>query len=163
MEDPNAPDPNRKVRASLLDRLLDDAPDSGPEKPPLRTQPRNRFAISLVRDLGLLLNTRSTKRFDVGKDAGTRSVLDYGVDDYTHMSPQSEPDRRTIEKHVREAITAFEPRLVNPKIRCEPVEGHHRQCVLRISAWLWAETTREPVSFSIMLDLQEGEARVYGR
>ena len=156
------PNPDRKVRASILDRLLDDNPDGPPEKPPFRTQSRGRFANSLIRDLGLLLNTRTTKRFDVGEEAGTRTVLDYGVDDYAHLSPASEADRMLIERQIKSAIKYFEPRLQVTRIRVVPVEGKHRQCELRVWALLWADTVREPVSFRVALNMQEGTTTVHG-
>lgn len=145
-----------------MDRLLDDDPDGPAEKPPFRTQTRGRFARSLIRDLGLLLNTRVTKRFDVGKDAGTRTVLDYGVDDHSHLSPASEDDRLLMERQVRDAIRYFEPRLQVTRIRVAEVPGRHRECELRVWALLWADTAREPVSFRVALNLQDGTSTVHG-
>ncbi len=163
MSSPSTPaDPNRKVRASILDRLLDDEPGDRPERPPMRVQSRNQFARSLMRDLGWLLNTRCTARVPVGKEAGPRTVLDFGVDDMTHLAPASYDDRLIMARVLKEAITAFEPRLQVVRLTVEPMAGKHREVEVRLEAWLWTDQVREPVSFRVMLDLGRGEAEVRG-
>ncbi|MCB9538202.1 MAG: type VI secretion system baseplate subunit TssE [Myxococcales bacterium] len=159
---PTSRDPNRKVRASLIDRLIDEEPGNKPERPPLRVQSRNQFARSLMRDLGWLLNTRCGEKKPVGKEAGPRTVLDYGVEDLTHLAPASYDDRQVMAKRIRDAITAFEPRLQVTRLTVEPVEGKHREVEVRVEAWLWTDEVREPVSFRVMLDLADGEAEVRG-
>ena len=154
--------PQRKVRASVLDRLLDDEPSSGAERPPFRVQNRSAFARSMIRDLSLLLNTRTTERFDVG-EAGPRTVLDYGVDDFTHLAPASYDDRRVIARHVKDAIAAFEPRLKVRRLAVEPLEGKPSVCSVYVEAYLEAEGIREPVSFRAVFDTNEGSVEVNGR
>ncbi len=154
--------PERKVRASLLDRLLDDEPAGAVERPPFRVQTRSRFARSMIRDLSWLLNTRTTERFDVG-EAGPRSVLDYGVDDFTHLAPASFDDQRLVARYVRDAIAAFEPRLQVRRLVVEPLEGKPAVCSVYVEAMLVAEGIREPVSFRAVFDTNEGSVEVHGR
>lgn len=153
----------RKYRASILDRLQDDDPGSKPERPPFRVQSRARYARSIIRDLQYLLNTRCTKRFDVGEVAGPRTVLDYGVDDFTHLSPQNYEDRDVISAQFRAAIEAYEPRLAINEVRVEEIEGQVRKLALRFDAMLIGGGTREPVSFGLMLDQNEGTVDLIGR
>jgi type VI secretion system lysozyme-like protein len=153
---------DRKVRAPLLDRLLDDEPGGQPERPPLRTQTRNELARSIVRDLKWLLNTRCVKRYDVGKDLGSRSVIDFGLDDFTHLTPASYDDRELLARQLREAIRAFEPRLQIRQVTVEPIPGRHRALEARFSAFLLTEDAREPVSFRVEVDASEGDIEVHG-
>ncbi len=162
MRSPRGADqPQRKVRASLLDRLLDDEPSSGPERPPFRVMTRNAFARTMIRDLSYLLNTRTTERFDVG-EAGPRSVLDYGVDDFTHLAPASYDDQRLVARYVKDAITAFEPRLEVKRLVVEPLEGKPTMCSVYVEAYLNAEGIREPVSFRAVFDTNQGSVEVHG-
>ena len=157
-----AGEPEKKVRASILDRLLDDEPGAGPERPPFRVQTRGKFARSLIRDLTWLLNTRCTERFDVG-DVGPRSVLDFGVDDYTHLAPASFYDQRQVSRYLREALAAFEPRLKVRRLDLDRVEGKHTLCNVYVEAILLAEGIREPVSFRAVFDTTDGSVQVHGR
>lgn len=157
-----ADEPPRKVRASLLDRLMDDEPSGAVERPPFRVQTRNQFTRSMIRDLTWLLNTRTTERFDVG-EAGPRSVLDYGVDDFTHLTPASYDDQRLVARQVKDAITAFEPRLDVRRLSVEPIDGKPGMCAVFVEAILNADGVREPVSFRAVLNTKEGSAEVHGR
>lgn len=161
MSSPGGPR-DRNVRAGLLDRLLDDEPGGPPERPPMRTQSRNEFARSIVRDLKWLLNTRCTARFDLGKEAGPRSVLDFGLDDFTHLGPASYDDRELLARQLREAIKAFEPRLQIRQVTVEPIAGQHRALEARFQAFLLTEDAREPVSFRVRVDTSEGDIEVHG-
>lgn len=158
----------RQTRASVLDRLIDDTPGIAPERPPFRTQNRAEFGRSILRDLQRLLNTRTT--FEAKMDARTRrrrkpndrSVVDYGLSDFTHLHPASEEDRNILARTLREAIAAFEPRLKIRRLTVEPVDGRRSQCEVRIQAWLLMEHAREPVSFGLALDGSEGTVVVSG-
>jgi len=153
----------RKYRASLIDRLMDDDPGSKPERPPFRAQNRGEYARSLIRDLGFLFNSRTTKRFDIGPIAGPRSVLDYGIDDYTHLSPANYEDRTTIARHFESAIRAYEPRLQINKVTVEQVPEQHRQLLIRFDAVLVGGGTTEPVSFGLVVDQSQGTVELSGR
>lgn len=153
----------RKYRASILDRLMDDDPGNKPERPPFRVQTRARYARSIIRDLQYLLNSRCTKRYDVGETAGPRTVMDYGVDDFTHLSPQNYEDRDVISARFREAIEAFEPRLAINEVRVEEIDGQVRKLALRFDAMLIGGGTSEPVSFGLMIDQSQGTVDLIGR
>lgn len=153
----------QSYRASLLDRLMDDEPGGKPERPPFRVQTRSEYARALVRDLNFLFNTRTTKRWDLGEVAGPRSSLDFGVDDFTHLSPQNYEDRNSIARIFREAIVAFEPRLRIGDVTVEPVPGHPRSVVLRFDAELLGGDSPEPVSFGLRVDQSEGTVKFDGR
>ncbi len=132
------------------------------ERPSFRVLTRKQFARSMIRDLTWLLNTRTTERFDIG-DVGPRSVLDYGVDDFTHLTPASFDDQRLIARQVKDAITAFEPRLDVRRLSVEPVDGKPGILSVYVEAILIAEGVREPVSFRAVFNTKEGSVEVHGR
>lgn len=152
---------SRMVRAPLLDRLLDDQPDGEPEKPPFRAQSRAEYGRSVLRDLGWLFNARCVALFD--ETVGARTVMDYGVEDFTHLTPSSEADRTQLAKWIRQAMKAFEPRLVVKQVNVRPVEGNHRCLEAYFEARLVGGPLNEPVSFRAILDMSEGGVQVVGR
>ena len=158
-------DRRRRIRAPLLDRLLDDDPDGPPERPPKRVLSRNDFAKSVVRDLEWLFNTRSTARIrtDATKRPHSGTVLDYGLEDFTHLMPASYVDRETLAKAVRTAITAFEPRLEIHRVTVNPVDGKHMLAEVTCEAYLVADEVREPVSFRVRVDASQGTVEIDGR
>lgn len=129
----------------------------------MRTQTRTQLARSIIRDLEWLLNTRCTRRFDMGEEAGRRTVLDFGLDDFTHLAPASHDDRQIMARQIRQAIAAFEPRLQIRNLRIEPDPNHHRLLEVQFDAVLIAEDVREPVSFRAVVNSSEGTLQVHGR
>lgn len=151
----------RRVRAPLLDRLLDDQPGDEPERPPFRAQTRAQYGRSVLRDLGWLFNARCVARFD--ETVGRRTVMDYGVEDFTALVPSSEGDRTSLAKWIRQALKAFEPRLVVKNVTVRQVEGNHRALEVLFEARLVGGPLNEPVSFRAILDTSEGGVQVLGR
>lgn len=153
----------KAYRASILDRLMDDEPGAPPERPPFRVQRKPQYARSIVRDLVYLFNTRCTRRYDVGPVAGPRTVLDYGVDDFTHLSPQNYEDRNQLAKWLREAVIAYEPRLKISEVTITEVEGKQRVLKVRFDGMLLGGGTSEPVSFGLLVNQSEGTVELGGR
>lgn len=153
----------RRVRASLLDRLIDEEPGSPPERPPFRAQTRGEYGRSIQRDLYWLLNTRNMARVHEASPEEGRSVLEYGLPDFTHLAPGSWDDRQRLARNIKEAIDAFEPRLNVRRVMVEPVEGQHRSLTAYIEALLLGDSVPEPVSFRLVLDASGGSVRVDGR
>lgn len=158
-------DRRRRIRAPLLDRLLDDDPNGPLERPPLRVLPRNDFAKSVVRDLSWLFNTRCTARIqaDGSKRAHTGTVIDYGLEDFSHLMPASQPDREALARAVKTAIAAFEPRLQVHRVVVSPIEGRHLAAEILCEAYLVADEVREPVSFRVRVNTSEGTVELDGR
>ena len=158
-------DRKRSIRAPLLDRLIDESPGGLPERPPLRVLKRNAFAKSVVRDLVWLLNTRSASRIMAGGELRphTNTVIDYGVEDFSHLVAGSYDDRQRLAKSIRHAIKIYEPRLKVHRLTVEPVEGQHLSAAILCEGWLVADAVREPVSFSMRIDTSEGKVELDGR
>lgn len=159
-----ASDPDqRRVRASVLDRLIDEEPGGQPERPPFRAQTRAEYGRSIQRDLYWLLNTRNTARVHGEAAPEGRSVLEFGLPDFTHYGPGSWDDRQRLARQIRETIDAFEPRLKVRRVMVEPMEGQHRALVAYIEALLLGDAVPEPVSFRLVLNPSEGSVTVNGR
>src|SRR5215510_1066512 len=116
------PKPIAGARALLFDRLVDVPPDWEQHKQPLRILNRDQLKASVRRELGRLLNTRcSIPLHRLG--AEERSVINYGIPDFSSLSPHNADDHALIASIVGQTITAFEPRLRNVRVEVGPAFG----------------------------------------
>ena len=106
------------VRVPLLDRLWDVNPWAKAEFTPLRSYSLDEYRNSVIRDLGFLLNTRSPVTADEF-DKENLTVLEYGMPDFAHYSPENEDDRKLLARRIEHAIRNFEPRLRHPYVSVE--------------------------------------------
>ncbi len=143
-------------RASLLDRLIDDMPDRSRELRPLRTQSRKKLRDSLHRDLLWLLNTRTPLPGTLF-DETDLTVIDYGIPDFGSYSTASSENQYLLARRMERAISAFEPRLSNVRVRTEPVPRNEKTVAVIIEAMLVVEDVREPVSFRTIFQNDTGE------
>jgi type VI secretion system lysozyme-like protein len=66
---------------------------------------------SVIREVTMLLNTRSPLPATAFLRAKRRTVLSYGLPDFIHFSPRSRVDAQLLAKQIRESVSAYEPRL----------------------------------------------------
>ena len=155
------PKPVEGGRALLFERLVDSEPRSREEEAqPLRVHDRKELKESVRRELARLLNTRSS----VGSHllgAQERTVLDYGIPDFSSLSAQSGDDQNRLARIVAQAIAAFEPRLRDVQVLVERVRANDRALLLRINAVLAVGLLAEPVSFPVLVRTKTGEAEVH--
>lgn len=113
--------------APLFDRLCAAADDSvGPLD-------ARGLQASLARDLADLLGTRSRlplQRFT--DEAGT--VLDYGLPDFSALSPRSDDDRQGLKDAIMHAIACFEPRLMHVQVDVDDWTGNAEHARVHLSA-----------------------------
>lgn len=151
---------------SVVDRLLDDAPDVSTEPPWSWTQDVGDLKQSLMRDLEALLNTRQTAQ-RLTRDAPdaeiAQSVLTYGLPDLTSFAATSDDARETLRWAVEEAIHRFEPRLVNVRVVLrEPESKFDRTLRLTVEAWLAMDPEPVPVQFDTVVEPSSGVYKVKG-
>src|SRR5438132_350924 len=119
---------------SILDRLLDAEP--GNTREPLADHFQNLRELEAVvaRDLELLLNTKRESLAELPTEFTevNRSLVTYGLPDFTDFSLDSIEDRSRILRTVEQAITNFEPRLQNVHVAIEPPRPHDRGLRFRI-------------------------------
>jgi type VI secretion system lysozyme-like protein len=155
------PKPVEGGRALLFERLVDREPRSREEEAqPLRVHDVGELKESVRRELARLLNTRcSVPSHLLG--AQERTVLDYGIPDFSSLSAQSGDDQNRLARIIAQAITAFEPRLRDVQVLVERLRANDRALLLRINAVLAVGMLAEPVSFPVLVRTKTGEAEVH--
>ncbi len=143
------PDPGG-ARALLFERL-EDGDVGSPEARPFRVHDREGLRASVARELSRLLNTRCALGAAELLGRGTRTVLEYGLPDWSPAHARDPGARAALEASARRAIEAFEPRLREVRVCAEPVPGRERELRLRIDAMLSVDGASEPVSFPVVL------------
>lgn len=146
------------TRALLFDRLVDQQPAQREEPVPFRILTRAGLHESVRREVERLLNTRCP--FPDGFLPGQRTVVDYGLPDFSHLSPASAPDRQAMASAITRAIEAYEPRLRSIRVLIEPDPHNGNRGIGRIEAQLIVGKVQEPVSFPFLLRPLEGVAEL---
>lgn len=149
------------ARASLVDRLVDRDPRSSREARPLRILDRRALKESVRRDLGWVLNTRSPVAASQ-LEGQERTVVNYGLPDFSAMSPQNLDDHQRLAVNITRTIEAYEPRLRQPRVRVEEFRDNEKSLRIRIDALLAVGSITEPVSFTATMRTATGEAVVDG-
>jgi type VI secretion system protein ImpF len=148
---------HENLQASILDRLIDNEPEVSFEPVQFRLLDMRQIKARVIRDLENLLNTR---RLADPPDAEfselNRSVLIYGIKDYTSLNPRSASVRKLLRQDIEKAIARFEPRLKNVKVQLEPDQKSH-SLRFRINAMLVIEPEKEPVQFDTFFDINRSE------
>ena len=148
---------HENLQASILDRLIDNEPEVSFEPVQFRLLDMRQIKARVIRDLENLLNTR---RLADPPDAEfselNRSVLIYGIKDYTSLNPRSASVRKLLRQDIEKAIARFEPRLKNVKVQLEPDQKGH-SLRFRINAMLVIEPEKEPVQFDTFFDINRSE------
>jgi type VI secretion system protein ImpF len=161
------------LQPALLDRLIDDAPQERQESREARVISRSRLRASVLRDLAWLFNTTAPDG-DVQDGEGTRdlaswpyvatTVVNYGLPALSGKLV-SGVDLSRLEVALREAILAFEPRILphSLRVRSFPLEdplNHHNVVSFEISGDLWAQPYPLELLIKTDLDLESGEVRL---
>jgi len=153
------PKPIAGARALLFDRLVDIG-DGHEAEQPLRILNEKQLKDSVRRELGRLLNTRcSIPLHQVGEEE--RSVINYGIPDFSSLSPHNADDHALIASIVGQTISAFEPRLRQVRVEVGPVFSAESALWLNISAELVVGLYSEPVSFPVTLNNKSGAAQLH--
>lgn len=154
-----------RLQPSLLDRLTDNNPDHKVESRESRVMNEGQLRECVRRDLSWLLNTThmaAVQELDPNSEI-SRSVLNYGICDLAGQT-LSGVDRTELERLIREAIWAFEPRLLRKSVRLEIISDEKRvgrnALVFDIQAELWAQPVPVALYLRTEIDLENGSVRV---
>jgi type VI secretion system protein ImpF len=147
-----------------LDRLLDDEPGTSREPIPNRFQNLRELKKAVTRDLEDLLNTRQELLEELPSEFAevSRSLVSYGLPDFTSFSLLSKHDRNRIRRAVEQAIANFEPRLARVNVTLEPPRDNDRALRFHIEALLRLEPAPELVTFDAVLQLTTQKYVVQG-
>lgn len=143
---------------SVLDRLLDDDPETRREPPKAQHQVLAELRASVRRDLENLLNTRwRFEEWPVEYEELDRSLVSYGIPDVSAANLGSPEALRKFLAVVERTIRRFEPRFVSVKVR--PVEKSSRldrTMRFRIDAMMHAYPAPEPIVFDSVVEPTTG-------
>lgn len=139
---------------SLLEKLFDDEPRATAASGVFKSISLEQYKESVARDLEGLLNSRAAFSEDVLKRFPNcqRSLVTYGLCDFSTMSLANAYDRAQICRSLELAIARHEPRLHHVRVQLESnsrssVGGLH----FAIHGLLDIHPAREPVSFDALL------------
>jgi type VI secretion system lysozyme-like protein len=131
-----------------------------PEPPRGASAARFRLRESVRAELERLLNSRVSVPAHRLRERG-RTVIDYGIPDFSYLSPRSRPARDWLETEITDALEAFEPRLRNVRVDFEPSSDDPKAMTVRIHALLVGEAGTEPLSFPVLLRPEPGKSEVH--
>ena len=143
------------LQPSLLDRLIDEAPDASQEPMLDRFQTLRGMKKAVIRDLEALLNTRREALAELPSEYTEvrRSLVTYGLPDFTALSLLSAPDRNRIRRALEQTIAACEPRLERVRVTLQKPQHYDQTLRFRVDALLQIEPVPEPVTFDGMIRL----------
>jgi type VI secretion system protein ImpF len=145
----------------LLDRLMDAAPDAGAEavRPALTIE---QLKDTVARDVEALLNTRCAAAKDPIESYrhASRSIIRFGLDDFSSRSLASVADRDFICRAIERAIEDHEPRLRSVRVGLDDRGAPGTGLRFNIHALLQIYPAAEPVSFDAVLQTGTQQYRV---
>jgi type VI secretion system protein ImpF len=148
---------------SLLDRLTDLEPNLKKEAAAGSWEELRAFKASLCRDLAVLLNTRrATEDFDPSYVEATKSLLTFGIADFTSYNLKNLPEQELVRRSVERAIREFEPRLARVTVSLEKSDSLRPVLQFQISAVLRAELGGDAVMFDATLHRDSRRIAVSG-
>jgi type VI secretion system protein ImpF len=150
-----------RITPSVLDRLLDYEPEHTREPLASRAKSLRQLKQAVKRDLEWLLNTRRyADELSPELKELNNSLAIYGLPDFTTASVKNLSDQKLMRRALEQAIRVFEPRLEDPVVTLEPLDGIERVMRFRIDARLKVEPAPEPVTFDTVLQLGSGQILV---
>ena len=149
------------ILPSVLDRLLDGTSEAAPANQYYGVRDLKRV---VGRDLEALLNTRqeTLDQLPSGFTETSRSILTYGLPDFSALTLGSQDDRNHVRHTLERAITTFEPRLDRVRVILDDPRPFDRGLHFRIEAVLRLDPAPEAVTFDAVLQLTTQEYRIQG-
>ncbi|MBW2414167.1 MAG: type VI secretion system baseplate subunit TssE [Deltaproteobacteria bacterium] len=157
------PSQSEVLRPSLMDRLIGGGGDGQRGLRPYVGIRELREAVG--RDLEWLLNSKQSPLDLDAYPEAKRSLLSYGVPDFSGYSWRSARDGVRIAAILEEVIERFEPRLAPGSIRVDvqPAgEVDDFRMKFRIDALLRVDPVSEPVSFDTQIDFENAAVKITG-
>ena len=147
-------DKKKNLRASILDRLLDNEPSAPVDLDPDKHQRIKELKNSVRRDLENLLNTR----FRVVEppeeyEQLDNSLLNYGLPDLATVNILDSEKKKLFIQHLEQTLRHFEPRFKSVKVNfLDNNDSRDRTLRFRINATLYADPAPETVIFDSVLE-----------
>lgn len=150
------------IELPLIDRLIDDAPDTQRERPLPPSETMAVLRRSVRRDLEALLNARRRWRsWPSELEELDMSPVGYGISDFSAGAFNDPARRDELRLEVEETIRRFEPRLTNVSVTAvDASDSLEATLRLRIEALLRAEPAPEPIAFDTLVDATTADVEV---
>jgi type VI secretion system protein ImpF len=147
---------------SLLDRLIDEDPDSYITVPKSYGVLLSDIKSSIRRDLECLLNTRLYRKELPEKFSELDvSVVNYGLPDFSVIQLGSDEGKEKFRLRVQSIIEKFEPRFRRVMVELEQIgEEYERTLYLKISAVLMIEPDPIPLLFDSRVKTMDKTVRL---
>jgi len=151
-----------RLQPSLLDRLTDDEPGKADESREKRVISATRLRDCVARDMSWLLNCVN---LGVDEDLAdypevARSVLNFGIPDLTGMA-LSGVDAHVLQRQIKDAILAFEPRLTANTLRvtvnADTKRMDRQSLIFNIESEMWAQPIPLNLYLKTEVDLETGK------
>jgi type VI secretion system protein ImpF len=161
-------DSRKSKNASTFNRmLLDEAYAEELEtmrKPAPPSLSLRELRTAVARDIEALLNSRRELLFDVAPqmEEVRKSILMFGLPDFTSYSLLNPQDRKTLRRTVEEALATFEPRLKSVRVTLEAREKYDMTLRFRIDALLRTDPAPEPIMLDASLSVVNSQYTVRG-
>ncbi len=154
-----------RLQPSLLDRLTDDEPNQRVESRDKRVISAQRLRECVTRDIAWLLNCVNLGGQGALDDypEAAQSVINFGIPDLTGTAV-SGVDAAELQRELRDAMLAFEPRLtpttlrVAVEVRADSM--NQRSLTFRIESEMWAQPLPLNLYLKSEVDLETGGVSV---
>lgn len=154
-------DPHDRLQPALLDRISDDARESGAVDD-RRVMTKAQLRQAVLRDLNWLFNAVQPLGSVASAYPGVADgVLNFGL---PALSGQlaSKVDVSVLERAIRQAIQRFEPRILRESLEVhavatESVLDTHNIIEFQIRAQLWSQPVPLEILLRTQLDLEAGQ------
>ena len=154
-----------RLQPSLLDRLTDDEPGRTEESREKRVISATRLRDCVTRDISWLLNCVNMEASEDLDDypEAARSVLNFGIPDLTGVA-LSGIDAEALQRQIRKAILAFEPRLTSNTLRiavqAKTARMDSQALTFNIESEMWAQPIPLNLYLKTEVDLETGTFKV---
>jgi type VI secretion system protein ImpF len=137
----------------LFDRLVDLEPSNRREMVVWRRMSVDEVKQSVATELARIFDCRRAEKLEeaAARPASDLTVLDYGLPDFGARSPHDIAARRSLATAARQAILAFEPRLVGTQVELVISEARPGLLIALITGQLVIGDIVEPVTYQIAL------------
>ncbi|MEE4639933.1 MAG: type VI secretion system baseplate subunit TssE [Wenzhouxiangella sp.] len=156
---------NERLQPSLLDRLTDENPYNKEEARSQRVISLARLRKLVRRDMGWLLNAGNLESLvDLDAYPAVRnSVLNYGIPDLSGLMV-SDVSKEDIERMIKDALLAYEPRILANTLRVRADVSSDRMnsnaIMFEIEGRLWAQPMPAELFLKTEIDLETGQVEV---
>jgi type VI secretion system protein ImpF len=154
-----------RLQPSLLDRLADDEPGKKEESREKRVISASRLRDCVARDISWLLNCVNLRMDDelLHYPDVARSVLNFGIPDLTGTALAG-VDAHVLQRQIKEAILAFEPRLTSATLRvtvnADSKRMDRQSLTFNIESEMWAQPIPLNLYLKTEVDLETGKFNV---